>query len=1004
MNPKGGRTLDVDRQRIQDDLRGIVSGDVLCDRYSCQLYASDASIYQITPLGVVRPRHVADVVATAQYASEHELSLHPRGTGSGVAGESLGPGLIVDFSRYMRRIAIAPDAETVTVQCGAVLAEVNRALAPYRRQIGPDPATRSITTMGGMLATNASGSHFLRSGAARDVVESMRVVTVVGEGLELGVHRVADGPPQSEPTAERLARGVLDIRDRFQSLIDRRPAPPASRGGYRLDDIVDSQRRVHLARLLVGSQGTLAMITEAQLRTEAIPPCRGVVLLFFHRLDSAIRSGVQSLGHGPVACDVMDRRLLQIARDTDSRFLQLLPRPAEAMLLVEIQGESLGELEDRLRSIEAELSRGNDAAFAAIRTTDRSERDLYWALSRRVIPRMYRFQGDASPLPFTEDVSVPPERLPATLAAIQGVLQHNKSTATLFAHVGQGHLHIRPFLNLADPEDRQRLHALSQQIAEAVWAQGGEIGAEHAAGLSRSYLLPRQFGDLWQAMGQVKRLFDPLHRLNPGKLFGSVLQKPHENLRPADRTIEITPAQRVLVPPAPAATPAVRSSGPAAAPLQVLQHWPAGRPITGVTRACNGCGRCRTSAPAERQCPVFRAHRGEEASPRAKANLLRGVLTGELSVEDLASEEAKQIADLCFNCHQCRLECPAAVDIPKLVSELKAQYVATNGLPLSDLLLGRIDRVASVASRLPRLSNLLIRSLFVRWLAERMFGLSAARRLPPLSPEPFIRHAVRRRWHRPSPAGGSKVAYFVDQYANYHDPDIGRALAEILQHNKIGLWVPSAQYGSGMARLAAGDLRGVRRLARKNVRLLADAVRQGYTILATEPAAVLCLKHEYPQLLDDEDAHLVAEHAYEACEFLWQLHGEQRLDTAFQPTRATFAYHQPCHLRVLSPHQAAACRLLELVPELQVKQIEAGCTGMAGTWGLQQRNYRNSLRIGWPLISAMRSSAAHLATTECSACKMQIEHGSTKHTLHPLKILAYSYGRMPAIEQEIDAR
>ncbi len=403
---------------------------------------------------------------------------------------------------------------------------------------------------------------------------------------------------------------------------------------------------------------------------------------------------------------------------------------------------------------------------------------------------------------------------------------------------------------------------------------------------------------------------------------------------------------------------------------------------------------------------MFRAMHTEEAAPRAKANLLRGVLSGQLKVETLADDRAKAIADLCFNCHQCRMECPASVNIPKIVGELKAQYVATNGLPLSDALLGRIDTVAAIASQLPWISNLLIRGRFSRWLAERLFGLSAARELPPVVRETFLRHAVRRRWTKPIPAGGLKVAYFVDHYANFHDPDIGRALAEILQQNRVGLHVPPSQTTSGMARIASGDLKGARKIARRNVRLLADMVRQGYTILATEPAAVLCLKHEYPNLLDDEDAHVVAEHSFEACEFLWHLHENERLDTDFAAAEELtsrlqcVAYHQPCHLRVLDPKQSGP-RLLELIPELSVERIEAGCTGMAGTWGLQKKNYRNSLRIGWPLISAMRSARVSIATTECSACKMQIEHGCDRKTLHPLKLLAYAYGRMPKIEKEL---
>ncbi len=376
------------------------------------------------------------------------------------------------------------------------------------------------------------------------------------------------------------------------------------------------------------------------------------------------------------------------------------------------------------------------------------------------------------------------------------------------------------------------------------------------------------------------------------------------------------------------------------------------------------------------------------------------MLSGQLSVDDLADDRAKAVADLCFNCHQCRLECPASVDIPKIVGELKAQYVATNGLPVSDMLMGRIDTVAAIASRLPFVSNLLMRGKFSRWMAERLFGLSAARTLPPVVAETFLRHAVRRRWTKPLPHGGLKVVYFVDHFANYHDPDIGRALAEILQQNSIGLYVPTSQIASGMARISAGDLKGARKIARKNVRLLADAVRQGYTVIATEPSAVLCLKHEYPNLLDDEDAHLVADHSYEACEFLWHLHENNRLTLDFASVPANIAYHQPCHLRVLDAQQAGP-RLLELIPELSVERIEAGCTGMAGTWGLQRKNYRNSLRIGWPLISAMRSARVSIATTECSACKMQIEHGSDRKTLHPLKLLAYAYGRMPKVEKEL---
>ena len=561
-------------------------------------------------------------------------------------------------------------------------------------------------------------------------------------------------------------------------------------------------------------------------------------------------------------------------------------------------------------------------------------------------------------------------------------------------------MHLRPFLNLGDEEDRKRLQPLSEQIAEVVWKHGGEIGVEHPAGLSRSYLLPRQYGELWQAMGQVKRLFDPFQRLNPGKLFGSDFQKPDENLRPATTTIEIVTGDRVLVEADSKTSLESRQMGRAAPQLQVLQQWPAGKMITDVTRSCNGCARCRTTSTSDRQCPVFRATAREEATPRAKANLLRGVLSGQLDVDDLTDDHAKSIFDLCFQCHQCRLECPASVDIPKIVTELKAQYVATNGLPVSDALLGRIDTIAAVLSNFPWTSNRLMRSPFARWLAERLFDLSAVRELPRVVSKTFLRYAAARRWNRPQPQGDLKVAYFVDMYANYFDPEIGRALGEVLQQNGIGLYVPTAQSASGISRLTSGDIRSAHKFARKNVRLLADAVRQGYRILATEPSALLCLKHEYPNLLDDEEAHLVAENSSEACEYLWDLHEDGKLDLDFSQIDCRIAYHQPCHLRVLDP-RCCAPKLLSLIPGIEVENIDAGCSGMAGTWGLQRKNYRSSLRIGWPVISKMRSAKVSIATTECSACKMQIEHGSDRKTLHPLKIVAHAYGRMPKVEADL---
>ena len=795
--------MDVERQRIQDDLRGTIAGDVLCDEITSQLYASDASIYQMRPLGVVRPRSAADVATCVRYATENHLTLHARGAGSGVAGESLGRGLVLDFSRYMRRWQSYDNGQRVRVQPGVVLAMLNRELRQSRRMFGPDPATRSVTTMGSVIAVDASGSHYLRYGSAHDVVSSLQVVTNDGEIVELSQHS-----PGEAGTPGRLAAGVKLVLDRHAAALEQLTMSGRRlRGGYRLDDCTAGDR-IDLAKLLTGSEGTLGLITEATLRTEPVPGHRGVALLFFQRLDAAARGAIAAVRQGVVACDLMDRRLLEIAREMEPSYEELIPREAEAMILVEMQGDSLPELRDRLAALVSELRDGLRLAFAAVTTVRKQQRDLYWRLCRRVIPRIYRLKGNSRAMPFVEDLIVPPETLPDVLTEIQAALQAEQTTAFLFSHAGHGQLHVRPFLDLASPDDQQRLRSLARRISEVAWRHGGSLSGEHASGLSRSWLLPRQYGELWRAMPELKRLFDPSNRFNPGKITGASLQQVHENLRPVEARIEVVSELKGETLPVVDLDLENGNGDPLPSPrLSVLQVWPEDDNIDRATRQCNGCGRCRTTAPEQRQCPVFRATPSEEASPRAKANLLRGVLTGELDPSALASDRGKEVADLCFNCHQCRIECPASVDIPKLVNEIKGQYVATNGLPLSDMLLCRLDSVASVLSRLPWLSNHMIRNRALRWVLERMFGLSAARLLPPLASRTFLRYAARRKLTRPVRHGGPKVVYFMDYFANYHDTSIGRALVEVLLQNRIGVYVPPRQVYSGMSHIAAGDLK-----------------------------------------------------------------------------------------------------------------------------------------------------------------------------------------------------
>lgn len=983
--------MDKERERIQADLRGLIDGDIRCDDVFVQMYASDASVYEIRPLGVVRPRNLSDVVACVQYAAENGLPIHARGAGTGVAGESLGAGLVLDFSYYMRRVLDVSD-DRVRIQPGIVHAQLNRTLATHGRLFGPDPATRSVTTMGSVIALDGSGSHWPQYGSARGRVERLQVVLADGSVIE--AEDVPIHQPDADPRRGDIVRRLVDLLQRHQpEIIKGQPKSFVNRSGYHVYDVLRDDK-FRLADLIVGSEGTLGLITEATVRTDPRPKHRGVVLLFFDRLENAAQAALLLSTMGVSACDLMDRRLLTISREVDVRFDVIIPRDAEAMLLVEQHGDDASELRDRLRQVVARIQRRKRLAFDSRMTMDKEERDLYWHLARRVVPRLHRLRGTTRPVPFVEDIAIPPHVLPEFLVTVQNVQKAHQVTATLFAHAVHGQLHIRPFLDLANPDDVRKMQGLAQDLYEETLKVGGTISGEHGDGLSRTWFAQRQHGDLYEVFRSVKRIFDPQNTFNPGKVVADAPQPPSKNLRP----VLAATAESLAAETDPTSSEHPRDFRPIK--LQIL--W-AQDDIAHAARTCNGCGRCRTESPDERMCPIFRFAPREEASPRAKANLVRAVLTGRISSKELSKDSFKAVADLCVNCHQCRLECPASVDIPKLVLEAKAQYVATNGLPPTETLFTRLDKMCQVGSSFATLTNWSFGNPAMRWLMEKTVGIAQGRKLPRFAMKTFLREAQRRKLTRQGRFDGRRVLYFVDVYANWFDVELATAFVNIMRHNGVSVYVHPRQVPSGMSAVSVGAVDTARKYAARNIPLLAEAVRQGYHVVTTEPSATLCLTHEYPNILDDDDVRLVAKNTSDACDYLWKMHQTGNLELDFRPVNAIVGYHLPCHMRALEVGSPGE-NLLRLVPGISLKRIEKGCSGMAGTFGLKRANYRSSLRAGWGVISALRDPVIQVGATECSACKIQMEQGTTKPTIHPLKLLALSYGLMPELGRLLTTR
>ncbi len=968
-----------------------MAGEVRCDDVFVQLYASDASIYQIRPLGIVLPRTTADVVTCAQYAHENHIPIHARGAGTGLAGESLGPGLVLDFSKHLRRI-LRTDEETVRVQPGVVLERLNSHLKKLGRQFGPDPAMRHVTTMGSVIAIDAAGSHWMRYGSARRHVKSLQVVLADGEVLELGQEKIAPGGGLgSGDRRSKIVNQLAEVIGRDEECIRaHQPKSLVNRCGYQIADVLSGDE-IDVGKVLTGSEGTLALITEATLATQPLPKYRGVALLFFDGLERAARAVQDILPFEPSACDLIDRRHLSLARETDPRYRPLIPPTAEAMLLVEQEGDDSAEVRDRLHQVVDRMRRKKKVAFDSRLAFDDAEVDLFWNLALKVVPTLYRLKGSKRPLPIVEDVAVPPAAMPGFLVQLQNILKQHQVTASLFAHAGHGQLHIRPFLDLANPDEVRKSRLLANDLYEAVFDVGGTISGEHGDGLSRTSFVRRQYGDLYRTFHKIKQIFDPENILNPGKIVGDDPQLMTRNLRPVLSPWESAPSPG-------------ETNGPNQAPdvVHLQLNWSPGE-MAHMARACNGCGSCRSQAPDVRMCPIFRFAPREESSPRAKANLMRGILTGQLDPSNVASEEFKAVADLCVNCHMCRLECPASVDIPKLMIEAKAAYVRAAGLTFGDWVLTRLDLIGALSSLFNPIANWAISNRQARWLIEKTLGIAQGRKLPRASSRTFLRRAARRRLTRPTRRSGRKVLYFVDNYVNYYDTQLGEALVAVMEHNGVAVYVHPGQWHSAMAMISLGSLDRAHKVVRHNVNLLAEAVRQGYHIVATEPSAVLALVHEYPSLMDEDDAHLVAENSSEACDYLWRMHLAGKLQLDFNPVNVSLAYHTPCHIKALEVGTPGH-DLLRLIPSLAVNMIEEGCSGMAGTFGLKKENYRSSLRAGWGLISSLRQSNLQIGATECSSCKMQMEQGTTKPTIHPLKLLALAYGLMPEAAKLLTAQ
>jgi FAD/FMN-containing dehydrogenase/Fe-S oxidoreductase len=991
--------------QIRDDLRGTFRGRVLADEPARGLYATDASPFEITPLAVAIPEDEDDLRALVEYAHEAGLPLVPRGGGTGLAGEAVGPGVVVDLSVHFRRVvAVGPD--WVAAQAGVTCAELNAELARHGRRFAPDPASAAACTVGGMVATNASGGTAFRHGYTRDHVLGLRVVWDDGTADSvLSTQYSALSPPPDIGAADAVLRTV-EIRTQTSALLAEhrdliqltRPLTRFNRCGYVLHDVL-TPAGLDLARLLVGSEGTLGFVTEATVRT--IPAAGGTALtvLGFPTVDAAVRAGLALRAcEGVAGCDLLDQRLLALSRAAGpAEGVGLVPPAVGAALIVTVEGETEKQAEEFGRAAVERLRDAHRVGVLAPPTCDPAGVGRVRRFREAAVGGLYALGTGPRPVAGVEDVAVPAEELPRFLADVRAILQKFDLTASVLVHVLTGQVHTRPFVDLDDPKGRSKLWPLAEAVHSQALALGGTVSTQHGTGLARTPWVEKQYGPLMPVFRELKRIFDPKGLLNPGKIVGPDPSRPAWPLRPGGRWQEA--GDREAPPPVRKPLLLWHGSGPAAA-----------------AAACNGCGDCRTRVSG-RMCPVFRATGDEAATPRAKANLLRRLLAPDADPAALTADEAREIAALCVNCKMCHDECRARVDVPKLMLEAKAAHHAEHGLDRADWASARLEALVALAGNFSFTTNAMLGSRPARWLIEKLFGLDRRRTLPRFTHRTFLRRARKMGLTVPGARGmgpgaraesGSllspglsslaprRLAYFVDNYANYNDPQLGEAVVAVLRHHGFEVHVPRRQKGAGMGPLAVGDVETAREVAAYNVRTLAALVRDGYTIVCSEPTAALALTQDYLDLTDDPDTRLVAANTVELTALLWKLHEAGELRTDFARIDATVGHHVPCHMKALRG-PVAGPRLLELIPGLRVRTIDVSCSGMAGTWGLMAANRAASLAAGRPMLDELNRPGVLFGSAECGGCRIQMQDGTGKRALHPVQYLALAYGLMPEL-------
>ncbi len=963
-----GRQLRVIQSgTLRRELEEQIAGEVRFDAVSRALYSTDASVYQIHPLGVVLAKSRDDIVRTVNIARAHGVSITARGGGTSQAGQAIGEGLQLDTSKYYNRILELNVPERwAIVEPGIVLDELNAQLKQHGLRFAPDISTASRATIGGMVSNNSCGARSVLYGKTIDHV--LELDMVLSDGSQVHLRPLSrselEAACQGDTLEARCYRTVRQVARECAPEIEKRYPKVLRRvSGYNLDEFVDGTKPFNLAKIIVGSEGTLGMIASAKVNLVPLPKEKAVLAIEFDELLDALAATPVILRHKPSAIEVMDAFILNHARENPSmdrmrRAILQTDNPG-ALLCVELYADRADDLPPRLEAIERDLAQFRCIYRRAVNVPDQAR---IWGFREASLGLSMAMKGDDKSLSFVEDTAVRPEVLRDYINDFLEMIHRNGSSSGVYAHASVGCLHVRPVVNMKTADGVARFEAIATQSADLVLKYGGALAGEHGDGLVRGPFMEKMFGSaLYQAFRTVKHTFDPNGVFNPGKIVDTP---------PLTANLRYGTSYRTSDPPT---------------YFDYSEYGGFGRAV----EMCSGVGACRKKLEGT-MCPSYMATRDERDTTRGRANTLRLAMSGRLAEAGLGEEGVLEVLELCLECRACKAECPVGVDVARFKSEFLADHWKKHGIPLGKRVLGNVRALSRIGSEFAPLSNSLAASAVGRWMNEKLFGIDRRRTPPAWAKETFEDKFKARGPEKARAAGTGGVVLFNDTFTNYNDPDIGVAAVGVLDAAGVGVRLePHACCGRPL--ISTGQLDEARALAQTNADALYDAAARGDRILFLEPSCLSAVREDAPALLRG-DAQRKAQIVGEACvlfeDYVEREWAAGRLSLNLKSGPATVVLHGHCHQKSMGLVPPAKA-LLSRIPSCKVVDLDSGCCGMAGSFGYAKDHYEVSRQIGERrLLPAARDlKPGDVLAAAGTSCRHQVAHFAGIEAQHPAVLL-----------------